>query len=312
MKKYNRLPLKKLGITGSWEEHVNRGSRGQDFGWFDYQGEPIYSINDGTVMEINKNSSAGNYIWIKHEFANNDMWSRYLHIKDGTTKVKVGQKVTRGQEIANMGNTGNSTGTHLHLEIWVVPKGWKFNFNDRSKYSKPSTDNAFAFDDQHIGTSPNNKVITRVIGTSKQAKRDTTKNQIEVVGEFLRARTGAGLDKQILGFIDYGIYDYIEKIEKDNYTWYNLGFCYVAGTKEDTKIYTAESPEDGKDKKIAELEEQVKKLDTELLVQKTLVEKQKEEIDQLNDKLSNYANLKEHNVDKTEYIKLINGDRIYF
>ncbi len=220
------------------------------------------------VVNIGKNSSAGNYVWIKHEFANNDMWSRYLHIKDGGVKVKVGQKVTRGQEIAIMGNTGYSTGTHLHFETWVVPKGWKFNFNDRSKYSKPSTDNAFAFDDQYIGTSPNNKVITRVIGTSKQVKRDTTKNQIEVVGEFLRARKGAGTNQTILGYIDYGIYDYTETKTANNYTWYNLGFCWIAGTKEDTKVYPKESPEDDKDKKIAELEEQVKKLDTELLAQK--------------------------------------------
>ena len=310
--KYNRLPLKKLGITSTWEEHISRGTRGQDFGWFDYQGEPIYAMNDGIVMDIGKNSSAGNYIWIKHEFTNNDMWSRYLHIKDGGVKVKIGQKVTRGQEIAIMGNTGNSTGTHLHFETWVVPKGWKFNFNDRAKYSEPSTDNAFAFDDQYIGTSPNNKVITRVIGTSKQAKRDTTKNQIEVVGEFLRARKGAGTNQTILGYIDFGIYDYTETKTSNNYTWYNLGFCWIAGTKEDTKIYSAESLEDDKDKKIAELEEQVKKLDTELLAQKTLVEEQKEEIDQLNEKLSNYSNLKEYNADKTEYIKLINGDRIYF
>ena len=311
-KKYNRLPLKKLGITSTWEEHTSRGSRGQDFGWFDYQGEPIYATNDGVVMDIGKNSSAGNYVWIKHEFANNDMWSRYLHIKDGGVKVKIGQKVTRGQEIAIMGNTGNSTGTHLHFETWVVPKGWKFNFNDRAKYSEPSTDNAFAFDDQYIGTSSNNKVITRVIGTSKQVKRDTSKNQIEVVGEFLRARTGAGTNQTILGYIDFGIYDYTETKISNNYTWYNLGFCWIAGTKEDTKIYPKENHEDDKDKKIAELEEQVKKLDTELLAQKKLVEEQKQEIDQLNEKLSNYSNLKEYNADKTEYIKLINGDRIYF
>lgn len=310
--KYNKLPLKKLGITSTWEEHTSRGSRGQDFGWFDYQGEPIFAMNDGTVMEINKNSSAGNYIWIKHEFTNYDIWSRYLHIKDGSIKVKTGQKVTRGQEIANMGNTGNSTGTHLHFETWVVPKGWKFNFNDRSKYSEPSTDNAFAFDDQYIGTSSNNKVITRVIGTSKQVKRDTTKNQIEVVGEFLRVRKGAGTNQTILGYIDFGIYDYTATKISNGYTWYNLGFGWIAGTKEDTKIYPKENNEDDKDKKIAELEEQVKKLDAELLVQKTLVEKQKEEIDKLHEELSNYANLKEHNVDKTEYIKLINGDRIYF
>lgn len=310
--KYNKLPLKKLGITSTWEEHTSRGSRGQDFGWFDYEGEPIYATNDGVVMDIGKNSSAGNYVWIKHEFANNDMWSRYLHIKDGGVKVKIGQKVTRGQEIAIMGNTGYSTGTHLHFETWVVPKGWKFNWNDRAKYSKPSTDNAFAFDDQYIGTNPNNKVITKVLGTSNQVKRDTTKNQIEVVGEFLRARKGAGTNQTILGYIDYGIYDYTETKTANNYTWYNLGFCWIAGTKEDTKIYSKESSEDDKDKKIAELEEQVKKLDTELLVQKTLIEEQKEEINQLNEKLSNYSNLKEYNTDKTEYIKLINGDRIYF
>ena len=310
--KYNRLPLKKLGITSTWEEHTSRGSRGQDFGWFDYQGEPIYSMNDGTVMEINKNSSAGNYIWIKHEFSNYDIWSRYLHIKDGSIKVKVSQKVTRGQEIANMGNTGNSTGTHLHFETWVVPKGWKFNFNDRSKYSEPSTDNAFAFDDQYIGTSSNNKVITRVIGTSKQAKRDTTKNQIEVVGEFLRARKGAGTNQTILGYIDFGIYDYIETKISNNYTWYNLGFCWIAGTKEDTKIYHKENSEDDKDKKIAELEEQVKKLDTELLAQKTLVEKQKEEIDKLHEELSKTSQYKEYEAKNKEFIVFEPGDKFYY
>lgn len=310
--KYNRLPLKKLGITSTWEEHVNRGSRGQDFGWFDYQGEPIFAMNDGTVMEINKNSSAGNYIWIKHEFTNYDIWSRYLHIKDGSIKVKVGQKVTRGQEIANMGNTGNSTGTHLHFETWVVPKGWKFNWNDRAKYSEPSTDNAFAFDDQYIGTSSNNKVITRVIGTSKQVKRDTTKNQIEVVGEFLRARKGAGTNQTILGYIDFGIYDYIETKTSNNYTWYNLGFCWIAGTKEDTKIYPKENPEDDKDKKIAELEEQVKKLDTELLAQKTLVEKQKEEIDKLHEELSKTSKYKEYEAKNKEFIEFEPGDKFYY
>lgn len=310
--KYNRLPLKKLGITSTWEEHVNRGSRGQDFGWFDYQGEPIYAMNDGTVMDIGKNSSAGNYIWIKHEFANYDIWSRYLHIKDGGVKVKTGQKVTRGQEIAIMGNTGYSTGTHLHFETWVVPKGWKFNWNDRAKYSEPSTDNAFAFDDQYIGTSSNNKVITRVIGTSKQAKRDTTKNQIEVVGEFLRARKGAGTNQTILGYIDFGIYDYIETKISNNYTWYNLGFCWIAGTKEDTKIYPKENPEDDKDKKIAELEEQVKKLDTELLAQKTLVEKQKEEIDKLHEELSKTSQYKEYEAKNKEFIEFEPGDKFYY
>lgn len=322
--KYNRLPLKFNGITepylstaGPYYSKSNP-HKGVDLGWNDnYGGQyntPVYAINDGVVMYVDKttgNNNAGNYIWIKHEFNDYALWSRYCHLKDNSTLVKPNQKVTRGQQIATMGGTFGYA-VHLHFEMWKTPKNWSFNWNDRMKYLVNPTDYTFLFDDQVIGTSTNNKVITRVIGTSKQAKRDTTKNQIEVVGEFLRARKGAGTNQTILGYIDFGIYDYIETKTSNNYTWYNLGFCWIAGTKEDTKIYPKENPEDDKNKKIAELEEQVKKLDTELLAQKTLVEKQKEEIDQLNEKLSNYANLKEHNVDKTEYIKLINGDRIYF
>ncbi len=322
--KYNKMPLKFNGIT---EPYMSTASpyysksnphKGVDLGWNDnYGGQyntPVYAINDGVVMYVDKttgNMNAGNYIWIKHEFNDYVLWSRYCHLKDNSTLVKIGQKVIRGQQIATMGGTYGYA-VHLHFEMWKTPKNWSFNWNDRMKYLVNPTDYTFLFDDQVIGTSSNNKVITKVLGTSNQVKRDTTKNQIEVVGEFLRARKGAGTNQTILGYIDYGIYDYTETKTANNYTWYNLGFCWIAGTKEDTKVYPKESPEDGKDKKIAELEEQVKKLDTELLAQKTLVEEQKEEIDQLNEKLSNYSNLKEYNADKTEYIKLINGDRIYF
>ena len=322
--KYNKMPLKFNGITepylstaGPYYSKSNP-HKGVDLGWNDnYGGQyntPVYAINDGVVMYVDKttgNNNAGNYIWIKHEFNDYALWSRYCHLKDNSTLVKIGQKVIRGQQIATMGGTYGYA-VHLHFEMWKTPKNWSFNWNDRMKYLVNPTDYTFLFDDQVIGTSTNNKVITKVLGTSKQAKRDITKNQIEVVGEYLRARKEAGTNQTILGYIDYGIYDYIETKTSNNYIWYNLGFCWIAGTKEDTKIYTAESPEDGKDKKIAELEEQAKKLDAELLAQKTLVEKQKEEIDQLNEKLSNYANLKEYNATSEGYIKLYKDDKIYF
>lgn len=322
--KYNKMPLKFNGITEPYMSTAgpyyskSNPHKGVDLGWNDnYGGQnntPVYAINDGIVMYVDRTTgtnNAGNYIWIKHEFSDYALWSRYCHLKDNSTLVKPNQKVTRGQQIAILGGTYGYA-PHLHFEMWKTPKNWTFNWNDRMKYLVNPTDYTFLFDDQVIGTSSNNKVITKILGTSKIAKRDTTKNQIEVVGEFLRARKGAGTNQTILGYIDFGIYDYIETKTANNYTWYNLGFCWIAGTKEDTKIYTAESLEDDKDKKIAELEEQVKKLDTELLAQKKLVEEQKQEIDQLNEKLSNYSNLKEYNADKTEYIKLINGDRIYF
>lgn len=318
--KYCKMPLKFNGITEAYmsteSPYYSKSNphKGVDLGWNEYQGEPVYAINDGVVMFVDKttgSNNAGNYIWIKHEFNDYALWSRYCHLKDNSTLVKVGQKVTRGQQIANMGGTYGYA-THLHFEMWKTPKNWTFNWNDRSKYLANPLNFTFAFEDQSIGTCELSKVITRVLGTSKQVKRDTSKNQIEVVGEYLRVRKGAGTNQTILGYIDYGIYDYTETKIANDYTWYHISSGWIAGTKEDTKIYPKENHEDDKDKRIKELEEQVKKLDTELLTQKTFIEKQKEEIDKLNEKLSNYANLTEFEANNEVYINLKKGNKIYF
>ena len=116
--KYNRLPLKFNGITepylstaGPYYSKSNP-HKGVDLGWNDnYGGQyntPVYAINDGVVMYVDKttgNNNAGNYIWIKHEFNDYALWSRYCHLKDNSTLVKPNQKVTRGQQIATMGGT---------------------------------------------------------------------------------------------------------------------------------------------------------------------------------------------------------------
>ena len=318
--KYNRLPLDKLGISGSWEEHVNRGSRGQDFGWFDYQGEPVYAMNDGVVMQKDSNQSCGYYLWIKHEFNDYDLWSRYLHLKEASPYVNVGDRVTRGQKIANMGGTFGYA-THLHFELWKVPKGWSFNWNDRNKYAVRGTDYVFAFDDQYI-SNESKKTIFRVLGTGKQVSRDKNKNQIEVVGNLLRCRNGAGTNQSVLGYIDFGVYNYTETKESGGYTWYNIGFGWIAGTKEDTKVYPKQEPKpeptpmptDDKDKKIKELEEEIKKLNTELLAQKKLIEEQNKKIDELIESNNNYSNLRVFVANKEGYyyIKLNKEEKVYF
>ena len=326
--KYNKMPLEFNGITCKYKDTSSPYSKsnphtGVDLGWNNsYGGQnntPVYSINDGTVMEVGKSTGSnncGNYIWIKHSYDNNyELWSRYCHLKDSSTKVKKGDKVTRGQRIATMGGTFGYS-VHLHYEMWKVPKGWKFNWNDRDKYLVNPLDYTFQFEDQKTSSDT---ILTKVVGTSKQVKRDTTKNQLEIVGSLLRVRKGAGTNQTILGYIDYGIYNYTETKEANGYTWYNVGFGWVAYLKDDVKIYAKEEPEE-LENEINDLIAEIGRLDTELEKQKQVIEQQKVEIDKLTEELSNcqnsnefVANLKEFvaNETRTYYIKLEKGEKLY-
>lgn len=77
-------------------------------------GTPVLSVGDGEVIISKYSKIAGNYVCIKH---NNQCVTRYMHLNK--VLVKLGQKVIQGQQIALSGNTGRSTGPHLHFEVWI-------------------------------------------------------------------------------------------------------------------------------------------------------------------------------------------------
>ncbi len=87
------------------------------------RGSPIYSIGDGTVVEAavvgTHLRSDGTYAVIQH---NNNVYSLYAHMD--SLLVKVGQKVSKGDVIGTMGDTGFATGVHLHLS---VSYGWPYH-----------------------------------------------------------------------------------------------------------------------------------------------------------------------------------------
>ena len=77
-------------------------------------GTAIFSTGDGVVTFAGWQSGYGNLIKIRHELGTE---TRYGHLSK--IRVKVGQKVSRGSRIGDMGNTGRSTGSHLHYEVRV-------------------------------------------------------------------------------------------------------------------------------------------------------------------------------------------------
>ncbi|MEC3982604.1 M23 family metallopeptidase [Amycolatopsis sp. H20-H5] len=88
-------------------------------------GTPIYSASDGTVIEAGPASGFG--LWVRVQLSDGTI-QVYGHMN--SFSVKEGQKVKCGEQIAEIGSRGQSTGPHLHFEVWqngskkIDPRPW--------------------------------------------------------------------------------------------------------------------------------------------------------------------------------------------
>ncbi len=103
----NFNPRRVNPVTGRVAPH-----RGVDFAM--PVGTPVLAVGDGEVVIAKRSGAAGNYVVIRH---GRQYTTRFMHLKK--ILVKPGQKVKRGDRIALSGNTGRSTGPHLHYEFWL-------------------------------------------------------------------------------------------------------------------------------------------------------------------------------------------------
>jgi len=103
----NFNPRRLNPVTGRVAPH-----KGVDFAM--PQGTPVLSVGDGEVVVAKRSGAAGYYVAIRH---GRTYTTRYMHLRK--LLVKEGQKVKRGDRIALSGNTGRSTGPHLHYEVWI-------------------------------------------------------------------------------------------------------------------------------------------------------------------------------------------------
>ncbi len=95
----------------------HNGHKGLDITTSGALGKPIVAAAAG-VVEIagSTGNSYGQQVLINH---GNGVKTRYAHCVTGSIRVRAGQRVTAGQQIASIGSTGNSTGPHLHFEVIV-------------------------------------------------------------------------------------------------------------------------------------------------------------------------------------------------
>ena len=114
----------KVGANG--DSH-HEGTARNEY-WWGY-GEPILAVADGEVTEVvdgiadntprklppvTLDNIAGNHVTL--QIAPN-RYVTYAHLQNGSVKVRVHEKVHRGAVLALLGNSGNSTGAHLHLQV---------------------------------------------------------------------------------------------------------------------------------------------------------------------------------------------------
>lgn len=107
-------------------------------------GTPVQAVAKGTVVFAGPSmikrpdgepAGGGYIVRIKFKDRLKDFTASYMHLKKGSLKVSVGDKVEMGDVLALSGNTGESTGPHLHFEI---QRGSKYIWTaDGSRYLEP-------------------------------------------------------------------------------------------------------------------------------------------------------------------------------
>lgn len=95
-------------ITGQWYVHT-----GIDLSTY-RQGDPIIATANGQVVAVEYDTGWGNYIIIKHKHG---FYTRYAHLQ--SHRVSRGDSVSKGEIIGYLGNTGISTGPHVHYEVHI-------------------------------------------------------------------------------------------------------------------------------------------------------------------------------------------------
>ena len=185
--------------------------RGLDLVGKNYTIDDIVSYANGTVNIVTNGYGNGQGEGVNWAYGNfvkilNDDGTVCLYAHMEYTSVKVGQRVSKGQVIGRMGNSGNSYGGHLHWEFWT--KNDYYSNIDPSPYLSP-----------------------KEIKLPSPVERDKNKRQFQVdYNDNLRVRTEPNLKCEVVGILNAGIYNFTEEKENDGFKWVKLDKYWCACT----------------------------------------------------------------------------------
>jgi len=92
-------------------------------------GQPIFVIADGVVTAAEYGGGYGQFVYVEHQINGQSIVTVYAHMQRNSSPLRVGEELKVGDFIGLVGNTGTSTGPHLHFEVringeYVNPFSW--------------------------------------------------------------------------------------------------------------------------------------------------------------------------------------------
>lgn len=222
-------PMNNYTVTQNFNNKYNNGKYhlGIDIKSSD---KSILAVADGVVTSAKntgKNAN-GNCIVIEHTLSNGTkVYSAYAHLD--SMSVKSGTKVKAGKKIGVMGNTGNSTGPHLHFTIFDIKSESPYGYGTSAAVNGVATYNGRKFYNPIKFINDSGAVIT---------DNDTTKPSVQTIaigyvvtnGVNLNVRKTASASATILGKLSNGTK--VEIVDKSISGWYKIkyssGYGYVS------------------------------------------------------------------------------------
>ena len=157
MKQY---PVNFISIT---QDYTNSHTA-IDLGWKNNPDVPIFACDDGIIEKIYYIEDGGNVIRIKYD---DGIVSEFMHLKNNSIIVKEGQKILKGERVATMGDTGLTTGPHLHVVI-----------KDKNGNRQNPLDYLYAYPNQEVSIKDINRVMKYISEIDYIVKKGDTLSSI--------------------------------------------------------------------------------------------------------------------------------------